>query len=253
MTKIPCGGFKLDENFLGMNENDELSLAGGEGKEHQYVVTDGEGNVKWEDCLAYSETIEWDGNAEGKEIIGGVFVLLKKIPGITLEKVMQGTFEGTPISDISFFPMDEDLYSFDAFFLATKDNVSIQDPEVTFPYAGIYTIVRNQPFTMCIPIETIKDEYLPKNYRVVFWTKYNSTGSNSSIHCNCSYEELKSFCIGKSVPILGSLFDKNEVKQLVYINYNEDNATIHLQFFGSGGNIFKLNYKQDGSITRPVG
>lgn len=29
MTKIPCGGFKLDENFLGMNENDELSLVGG--------------------------------------------------------------------------------------------------------------------------------------------------------------------------------------------------------------------------------
>ncbi len=30
MSKVPCGGFKLDENFLGMNENDELSLTGGE-------------------------------------------------------------------------------------------------------------------------------------------------------------------------------------------------------------------------------
>ena len=29
MSKVPCGGFKLDENFLGMNENDELSLVGG--------------------------------------------------------------------------------------------------------------------------------------------------------------------------------------------------------------------------------
>ena len=28
MSKVPCGGFKLDENFLGMNENDELSLTG---------------------------------------------------------------------------------------------------------------------------------------------------------------------------------------------------------------------------------
>ena len=106
---------------------------------------------------------------------------------------------------------------------------------------------------MCIPIETIKNEYLPKNYRVVFWIKYNSTGSDSSIHCNCSYEELKSFCIDQSVPILGSLFDKNEVKQLVYINYNEDDATIHLQFnSGENYDIFKLNYKQDGSITRPL-
>ena len=29
MIKVPCGGFKLDNNFLGMNENDELSLLGG--------------------------------------------------------------------------------------------------------------------------------------------------------------------------------------------------------------------------------
>ena len=57
MSKVPCGGFKLDENFLGMNENDELSLTGGgEGKAYQYVVTDGEGNVKWEDRLAYDDS-----------------------------------------------------------------------------------------------------------------------------------------------------------------------------------------------------
>ena len=55
MSKVPCGGFKLDENFLGMNENDELSLLGGgsEGKAYQQLVTDGDGNVKWEDRLAY--------------------------------------------------------------------------------------------------------------------------------------------------------------------------------------------------------
>ena len=29
MSRIPCGGFKLDKNFFGMNENDELSLVGG--------------------------------------------------------------------------------------------------------------------------------------------------------------------------------------------------------------------------------
>ena len=29
MSKVPCGGFKLDNNFLDMNENDELSLFGG--------------------------------------------------------------------------------------------------------------------------------------------------------------------------------------------------------------------------------
>ena len=60
MIKVPCGGFKLDENFLGMNENDELSLVGGggEGKAYQQLVTDGDGNTKWEDRLAYDTTEE---------------------------------------------------------------------------------------------------------------------------------------------------------------------------------------------------
>lgn len=55
MSKVPCGGFKLDENFLGMNENDELSLTGrsGEGKAYQQLVTDGDSKTKWEDRLAY--------------------------------------------------------------------------------------------------------------------------------------------------------------------------------------------------------
>lgn len=249
MSKVPCGGFKLDNNFLGMNENDELSLTGGsEGKAYQYLVTDGDGKATWEDRLSYSETIEWDGNAEGKEIIDGFIVLLKKIPGITLEKVLDGTFNNIPIIDISFEPANEGIYVFTGFFLVTKDNASFEG--MTFPYAGIYTTVKKPPFTMRIPIETIKDEYLPKNYRVVFNIAYDSLGHISGIFSNCSYEELKSFCVGKLVPILGSLFDKNEVNQLVYINYDEDSATIHLQFYsGENNSILKLDYKQDGSIA----
>lgn len=47
MTKIPCGGFKLDENFFKMNENDELSLAGGaEGEDYETLNRLG-GEVKW--------------------------------------------------------------------------------------------------------------------------------------------------------------------------------------------------------------
>ena len=47
MTKIPCGGFKLDENFFKMNENDELSLAGGgKGEDYETLNRLG-GKVKW--------------------------------------------------------------------------------------------------------------------------------------------------------------------------------------------------------------
>ena len=57
MIKVPCGGFKLDNNFLGMNENDELSLvASDDNKAYQQLVTDGEGGVQWENRLAYESS-----------------------------------------------------------------------------------------------------------------------------------------------------------------------------------------------------
>lgn len=56
MSKVPCGGFKLDNNFLGINENNKLSLVGGsDSTPYQQLVTDGTGNAKWEDRLCYKE------------------------------------------------------------------------------------------------------------------------------------------------------------------------------------------------------
>ena len=49
-NKIPCGGFYLDD-MLNVNESGELSIKGG--TPYQQLVTDGNGNTKWEDRLAY--------------------------------------------------------------------------------------------------------------------------------------------------------------------------------------------------------
>lgn len=58
MSKVPCGGFELDES-LALN-NGKLGLAPGAGgglpeggAPYQQLVTDGDGNAKWEDRLAY--------------------------------------------------------------------------------------------------------------------------------------------------------------------------------------------------------
>ena len=45
-NKIPCGGFYLDD-MLGVNDSGELSINGG--TPYQQLVTDGNGNAKWED------------------------------------------------------------------------------------------------------------------------------------------------------------------------------------------------------------
>ena len=49
-NKIPCGGFYLSDT-LGVDENGQLGVNGGE--PYKSLVTDGDGNVKWEDRLAY--------------------------------------------------------------------------------------------------------------------------------------------------------------------------------------------------------
>ena len=54
-TKVPCGGFYLDDKTLRLNENGALSIGVGndENKEYQYLVTDAEGKSEWADRLAY--------------------------------------------------------------------------------------------------------------------------------------------------------------------------------------------------------
>lgn len=62
MSKVPCGGFKLDENFFGMNENDELSLVGG-GSEGQLLGKTADG-VAWIDPPQSGVQPDWNQNDE---------------------------------------------------------------------------------------------------------------------------------------------------------------------------------------------
>ena len=52
-NKIPCGGFYLSDT-LGVDENGKLGVNGGE--PYKSLVTDGAGNTKWEDRLAYEDS-----------------------------------------------------------------------------------------------------------------------------------------------------------------------------------------------------
>lgn len=54
-NKIPCGGFYLDD-MLSVDENGKLGVNGGE--PFKQLVTDGSGEAKWEDRLAYVATEE---------------------------------------------------------------------------------------------------------------------------------------------------------------------------------------------------
>ena len=261
MSKVPCGGFKLDENFFDINENDELSLVGGEGKAYQYVVTDGNGNVKWEDRLAYVATDEQvifsQENIAFTEHSGLYVASGMPITAISSGEKVRVDFDGETYDCIVSVPIDDTIFIGNLSLFKLGDDTGepfVIDYNPAPTAIAITTNLTNPTHTVSITriaetVHTIPQVYLPKNYRVVFVITYGNEGS-SSISCNCSYEELKSFCIGKSVPILGSLYDKDKVKGLAHIEYNEEGATIYLKFNSGSGGFLELSYKQDGSITR---
>ena len=83
--KIPCGGFYLDD-MLNVNDNGELSINGG--TPYQQLVTDEDGNAKWEDRFRVTFKRGEDGNLtadktfeevfnayESGEIVSGVLIM----------------------------------------------------------------------------------------------------------------------------------------------------------------------------------
>lgn len=177
MSKVPCGGFKLDENFLGMNKNDELSLTGGsEGKAYQYVVTDGEGNTKWEDRLAYDDSkLVVDIRIAGRVI--KVVKVADEVPSwasvdasmkVWLSNGTNGTVtpeEYTEFGDGNF-RMEEMAY-----FIITANKLFLPEKGVYFAYSpeqyitGIASADSNTPEIMWDgnfgTIKTIDSKYIP--------------------------------------------------------------------------------------------
>ena len=68
--KIPCGGFYLDD-MLNVNDSGELSINGG--TPYQQLVTDGNGNAKWEDRFRVVFKRGEDGNLIADKTFEEVF------------------------------------------------------------------------------------------------------------------------------------------------------------------------------------
>ena len=150
MSKVPCGGFKLDENFLGMNENDELALVGGsEGKAYQQLVTDDNGNPKWEDRLAYEETKEYrlPSNTEGLDSFEAGVTYYKVSNDILDVNVMKKGFIYQASSEQIAFSLDKSVaYDDSAFYdksagaiiVCYKTTINWNKRQITVPSTGIY-------------------------------------------------------------------------------------------------------------------
>ena len=135
MSKVPCGGFYLDENFLGMNENDELSLiGGGEGKAYQQLVTDGDGGVKWEDRLAYDDSKLTIDYGDGELLAKVSDEIPSWVSAITSIKIWysNGFFEDAQ----TLVDHGNGNFGVDGVFFIATDNVEFNG--IVFPEKGVY-------------------------------------------------------------------------------------------------------------------
>lgn len=132
-NKIPCGGFYLDD-MLNVNDSGELSINGG--TPYQQLVTDGEGNVKWEDRLAYEGSRVVVDAGEGIQLVK----VADEIPSwASINVSMKLWLSRTPplMADSTDY-LDLGNGSFSAalvFFIAT-DNFEFSG--VVFPKKGVY-------------------------------------------------------------------------------------------------------------------
>lgn len=278
MSKVPCGGFKLDENFLGMNENDELSLTGSsEGRAYQYVVTDGEGNTKWEDRLAYEKSrvvVDVGADISLVKVADEVPSLAIADKPVTIYFYPEGNFDGVVLqfsNTLLGVIRDRTLMV----VMALTDNCEIGGGGV-LPEKGIYFY--NTPeshVNRCVIDGTLEftwdgslyapkqiDEKfipkakpnIPKNYKVVF----EKTSSNV-FQCNCTYSELKDFAVA-GYPIYGVLLNRivpTDTFQynLIMVENAGDGHQMKFEFATGEGGTTRLYYDEDGHISNeaPIG
>ena len=137
MIKVSCGGFYLDENFLGMNENDELSLTGGsEDKVYQQLVTDGDGSVKWEDRLAYDDSRVVVDFGHGAQMVK----VSDEVPSwVSLDapiKYWESNGKKDTVSPEDFVSIDNESFLADGMTFIMADNVEFNGH--VFPEKGVY-------------------------------------------------------------------------------------------------------------------
>ncbi len=150
-NKIPCGGFYLDDT-LGVDENGKLGVNGGE--PYKSLVTDGTGNTKWEDRLAYDDS---------KVVVGplddgsNLVKVADEIPGFVSAGEAVNIYLSigqelqSEIRDLDFNPdvSSSVPYAADTWvvFIAENNQTTyLNSNELTFPQKGVYFLFLDGEF-----------------------------------------------------------------------------------------------------------
>ena len=137
-SKIPCGGFYLSDT-LGMDENGKLGVNGGE--PYKSLVTDGNGNVKWEDSLAYDDSRVVVDFGNGIQMVK----VSDEVPSwVSLDapiKYWDSNGGKTTVSPEDFVSIDNESFLADSMMFIMADNVEFNGH--VFPEKGVYFALIN--------------------------------------------------------------------------------------------------------------
>lgn len=230
------------------------------GAAYQQLVTDGKGNAKWEDRLAYGATvISWDGDTTDRVNAAGAFYKVSDLTP-TKEDVIGGTFKWSHLSNRITITQDM-ISNLEGIFFSVLDGpdgdalIMVSFVEnydlglAVIPEKGIYMNVSGDRYIESLiygHAKQLDSDLLPKNYNVLF-TVDDSTGN---VTCNCTYEELSAW-LAAGIPIVAhSVSPGNYCATIEYIA--KSSSYIRFSYVNNDGNRRRYNYNSDGTIAQQV-
>ena len=140
-NKIPCGGFYLSDT-LGVDENGKLGVNGGE--PYKSLVTDGDGNVKWEDRLAYDDSKVFVDSGEGAQFVK----VADEVPSWASVdaniKIWQSDGTNVTATPENYIDFGNGSFSVADFVtIITTDNLEVNG--IVFPEKGVYFVFVSGP------------------------------------------------------------------------------------------------------------
>lgn len=223
------------------------------GAPYQQLVTDGEGNAKWEDRLAYGATvISWDGDTTDRVNVNG---FAYKVSGLTPTKEELIGASLSMSAGRTFTLRAEDIGEGENYLdimgtalISYADNVlahgfTLPEKGIYFSYDAPESYISGLSWGKVKPLDS---DFIPKNYNVLFTMEAGGdTGT-----CNCTYEELSAWLASGTPIVARSVYPGNYCATIEYLV--KSSSYIHFSYVNSDGNRIRYNYNSDGTIVKEV-
>lgn len=231
------------------------------GTPYQQLVTDGAGNAKWEDRLAYGATvISWGGDTNDRVNAAGAFYKVSDLTP-TKEDVVGGTFKWSDLPNQ--ITITQDMISSlegvlfnvlnepdgDALIIVSfVENYDLGG--LVIPEKGIYMNVSGDKYIESLiygHAKQLDSDFLPKNYNVLF----TLDASAGNVTCNCTYEELSAW-LAAGTPIVANFVSPgNYCATIEYLE--KASSYIRFSYADYDGNRRRYQYNSNGTIAQQLG